>query len=113
MSLRMRNAHKYRLLKPILLMNSSLILLEYNVKNNKYVTNVTFLLASRCSPHIARLAEGTWETSVRDTVHIKLFITHHLLYCTLYPAHSRVGRGNLVFRHSVLHLLPNSGDIAC
>ena len=26
---------------------------------------------------------------------------------TLYPAHSRVGRGNLVLRHSVPHFLPN------
>ena len=32
---------------------------------------------------------------------------------TLYPAHSRVGRGNLVLRHSVPHFLPNSGAIAC
>ena len=31
---------------------------------------------------------------------------------TLYPAHSRVGRGNLVLRHSVLHFLTNSGGIA-
>ena len=32
---------------------------------------------------------------------------------TLYPAHSRVGRWNLVLRLSVLHFPPNSGDIAC
>ena len=32
---------------------------------------------------------------------------------TLYSAHSRVGRGNLVVRHSVSHFLPNSGGIAC
>ena len=32
---------------------------------------------------------------------------------TLYPAHSRVGRRNLVLRHSVPHILPNSGGIAC
>ena len=32
---------------------------------------------------------------------------------TLYPAHSRVGRGNLVLRHSVPHCLPDSGGIAC
>ena len=31
---------------------------------------------------------------------------------TLYPAHSRVGRGNLVLSHSVPHFLPNSGGIA-
>ena len=31
---------------------------------------------------------------------------------TLYLAHSRVGRGNLVLRHSVPHFLPNSGGIA-
>ena len=29
---------------------------------------------------------------------------------TLYPAHSRVGRGNPVLSHSVSHFLPNSGD---
>ena len=27
--------------------------------------------------------------------------------------HSRVGRGNVVSRHSVLNLSPNSEDIAC
>ena len=32
---------------------------------------------------------------------------------TLYPAHSKVGRENLVLRHSVPHFLPNSGGIAC
>ena len=32
---------------------------------------------------------------------------------TLYPAHWRVGRGNLVLRHSVPHFLPYSGGIAC
>ena len=32
---------------------------------------------------------------------------------TLYPAHSRVGRENLVLSHSVPHFLPNSGSIAC
>ena len=32
---------------------------------------------------------------------------------TLYPAHSRVGRENLVLRYSVPHFLPNSGGIAC
>ena len=31
---------------------------------------------------------------------------------TLYPAH-RVGRGNLVLRHSVPHFPPNSGGIDC
>ena len=31
----------------------------------------------------------------------------------LYPAHSRVGRGNLVLRHSVPHFSPSSGGIAC
>ena len=32
---------------------------------------------------------------------------------TLYPTHSRVGRGNLVLRHSVSEFLPNFGGIAC
>ena len=32
---------------------------------------------------------------------------------TLHPAHSTVGRGNLVLRHSVPHFLPNSLGIAC
>ena len=31
----------------------------------------------------------------------------------LYPAHSRVGRGNVVLRHSVPQFLPNSRGIAC
>ena len=32
---------------------------------------------------------------------------------TLYPAHRRIGRGNLVLRHFVTHLLPDSRGIAC
>ena len=32
---------------------------------------------------------------------------------TLYPAHSRERRGNLVLRHFVPHFPPNSGDINC
>ena len=32
---------------------------------------------------------------------------------TRYPAHSRVGRGNLVLGHSVPHFTPNLGGIAC
>ena len=31
----------------------------------------------------------------------------------LYPAHSRVGTGNRVLRHSVPHFPPKSGGIAC
>ena len=30
-----------------------------------------------------------------------------------FATHSRVGRGNLLLRHSVPHFLPNSGGIAC
>ena len=32
---------------------------------------------------------------------------------TLYPAHRRVGRGNLVLTYSVPHFTPNSEGIAC
>ena len=32
---------------------------------------------------------------------------------TLYTTHSRVGKGNLVLRHSVPHFPPSSGGIAC
>ena len=32
---------------------------------------------------------------------------------TLYPAHSRIGRGTIVLRHSVPHSPPNSGGISC
>ena len=31
----------------------------------------------------------------------------------LYPVHSRVGRGNLVLRHSISHFPPKSGGVAC
>ena len=31
----------------------------------------------------------------------------------MYPAHSRVGIGNLVLRHSIPPFSPSSGDIAC
>ena len=31
---------------------------------------------------------------------------------TLYAAHSRVGRGNLILRHSIPHFSPKSGVIA-
>ena len=41
--------------------------------------------------------------------------TQKLLFFCLYfhTNHSRVGRGKLVLRHSVLHFLLNSGGIAC
>ena len=32
---------------------------------------------------------------------------------TMYPTHSRVGRGILVLRHSILHFLPNSRGTEC
>ena len=44
---------------------------------------------------------------VLDTLYIYFF------NFKLYPAHSRVGRGNLVLWHSVPLFLPNSGGIAC
>ena len=31
----------------------------------------------------------------------------------LYSTHSKVGKENLVLRHSIPHFLPNSGGIAC
>ena len=37
---------------------------------------------------------------------------YNIFSFTLYPAHSRVGRENLVLRHLVPHFLPNSGGIA-
>ena len=36
-----------------------------------------------------------------------------LISYMLYPAHRRVGRGNLVLIHYVPHIQPNSGGIAC
>ena len=45
--------------------------------------------------------------------HHGFIIKKKLINFTLYPAHSRVGRGNLLLRHSVPHFLPNSGGIAC
>ena len=47
------------------------------------------------------------------TEKIYCYIHTYLLSFTLFPAHSRVGRGNLVLRHSVAHFPPNSGGIAC
>ena len=44
---------------------------------------------------------------------VKQFMNIFFYTFTLYPAHSNVGRGNLVLRHFVPHLLPNSGGIAC
>ena len=38
---------------------------------------------------------------------------HFFFSFTLYPTHSRVGRGNLVLRHSVPQFPPISGGIAC
>ena len=44
---------------------------------------------------------------------IKL-VKHYMFFgFTLYPAYSRVSRGNLVFRHPTAHFLMNFGDIAC
>ena len=46
-------------------------------------------------------------------VHYMLFSTvNKNVSFTLYPIHNRVGRGNLVLRHSVTHFLLNSGGIA-
>ena len=33
--------------------------------------------------------------------------------CKINPAHSRVGRGNIMLRHSVPHFPPSSGGVAC
>ena len=44
---------------------------------------------------------------------IKLSMWTSYLILTLYPAHSKVGKGNLVLRHSVPHVPPHSGGIAC
>ena len=49
-----------------------------------------------------------WLRNILNTYEIKIYISF-----TLYPAHSRVGRGNLVLRHSVPQFPPNSGGIAC
>ena len=60
------------------------------------------------SPHL--LHHQSRETVSRcPSYQVSIFF---LISFTLYPAHSRVGRGNLVLRHSVPHFLPNSGDIA-
>ena len=40
-------------------------------------------------------------------------ITLSKISFTLYPAHGRVGRGNLVLRHSVPNFPMNSGGIKC
>ena len=41
------------------------------------------------------------------------FIFIYFFSFTLYPAHSRVGRGYIVLRHPVHHFPPNSRGIAC
>ena len=52
-----------------------------------------------------------WNWLVLYEISSFYFIYLHIF--TLYPAHSRVGRGNLMLRHFVPHFLPNSGSIAC
>ena len=46
---------------------------------------------------------------------VSLSLSIYIIYFSfiLYPAHSRVGRGNLELRHSAPHFLSNSGGIAC
>ena len=62
------------------------------------------------------------EFAARQAYHfssVKIFLFNTLdmkinkMSFTLYPAYSRVGRGNLVLRHSVPHFPPNFGGMAC
>ena len=53
----------------------------------------------------------TLEYTGKLSVKRKFFYQLHA--SRMYPAHSRVGRGNLVLRHFVPHFLPNSGGFAC
>ena len=54
-----------------------------------------------------------WKYTINRKHRITIFYNNQSISFTLYPAHSRVGRGNLVSRHSVPHFLPNSEGIAC
>ena len=53
------------------------------------------------NPQLSRLPSIVNVPLPHDALYYKSFM--------LYPADSRVGRGNLVLRHSTPHFLPNSG----
>ena len=54
-----------------------------------------------------------WKLIYRLINHFFIFFIFCIFQsASLYPPLSRVGKGNLVLRHSVPHFLPNSGGIA-
>ena len=55
-----------------------------------------------------------WKTCVSTPSPTSAIVNLIFFICfrdTLYHAHSRIGRGNVVLKHSVLHFLSNYGDI--
>ena len=72
----------------------------------------TFSVDSPTSPHVEVLGPARRPVAVQVSNYFckKYYFSFSF---TLYPAHSRADRGNLVLRHSVPHFLPNSGGIAC
>ena len=67
--------------------------------------------------HVGLKAQST-KHNLKNTTNFKAFFpkiyVEWLSFSfTLYPAHSRVGRGNLVLGHSVPYFSPSSGGIEC
>ena len=69
--------------------------------------NLSFLMTSCFRRWYVSSLDKAYSCGIENII-IIVFVTF-----TLYPAYSRVDRGKLVLRHSVPHLPPNSGSIAC
>ena len=84
--------------------NSSSHLASTPERRNGYIyLNKCFIWSSEDRPH---------NKSPLKSHFVTLNQIKNQINFTLYPAHSRVGRGNLVLKHSVPHFPPSSGGIA-
>ena len=90
-----------------------LIWIETKILNFPNVNNCYIVLAMTISPYIHMYVCLNRLNNAMDLVMISVIDTTIFISFTLHLAHSMVGRGNLVLRHSVPHFLPDSGGVAC
>ena len=89
--------------------------------NNTHYTITTFVCKFSLSKNVSKKVWFCWSEhldgfqwgAISNPATFKFFIRFLNISFTLYPAHSRVGRRNLVLRHSVPHFPPSFGGIAC
>ena len=91
---------------------------KFKIKNNNIcpctnnlIQNLVHLI-KYCHRYSLQISEHIINCNIHNIA--TPFIIHNLINNISFTAsHSRVGRGNLVLRHSVPHCLSNSGGIAC